>query len=148
MIWAVLLGVVVLALAAGLMLSARLVSRRPVLAQVAVEGAYLAVRPRGMIKILAFRGKLLLDRTAIRHVAVIDRTGIPRLGMRLHGTGTKNLQAGKFATDNQTGIVFMLVGCGQRFLRVDLGSGKIRYLVIQVSDPDQAAAELTAASRH
>ncbi|MFY9932609.1 MAG: hypothetical protein WAK82_31875 [Streptosporangiaceae bacterium] len=107
MISAVLLGVVVLALAAGLMLSARLVSRRPDLAQVAVEGAYLAVRPRG----------------------------------------TKNLQAGMFATDNQTGIVFMLVGRGQRFLRVDLGSGKIRYLVIQVSDPDQAAAELTANRR-
>lgn len=52
-----------------------------------------------------------------------------------------------FATDNQTGIVFMLVGRGQRFLRVDLGSGKIRYLVIQVSDPDQAAAELTANRR-
>lgn len=47
MISAVLLGVVVLALAAGLMLSARLVSRRPDLAQVAVEGAYLAVRPTG-----------------------------------------------------------------------------------------------------
>jgi hypothetical protein len=143
-IWAVAFGVAVVVLAAVLLLVAWLTGRQPDLAEVAIVGEHLVVRPRGLAKISAFRRKLVFERTAIRHVAVVDRTGIPRLGLKLRGTGTPNLQAGMFASDNQTGVVFLLVGRGQRLLRIDLARGQIRYLVLQVADPDQTAATLMA----
>ena len=136
-----------MALAAGLLLSGWVLGGRPDLARVSIEGDQLVIRRRGMVRILAFHRSLRLDRTAIRHVAVIDRAGIPPLGLRIRASGMPGLQAGMFSSDNQTGIVFMLAGRAHKFLRVDLGRGKIRYLVVQVADPDSLAAELLPGGR-
>lgn len=135
------------ALAAGLLFSGWVLGGRPDLAMVSIEEDRLMIRPRDMARILAFHRSLRLDRTAIRHVAVIDRGGIPALGLRIRGTGMPGLQAGMFSSSNQTGIVFMLVGRAQKLVRIDLGRGKIRYLVVQVADPDSLAAQVRASSQ-
>jgi hypothetical protein len=147
MIWAGIFGLVVVASVAGLLFSARLVSRRPDLARVGIEGGYLVVRLPWMATLVAFRRKLRFEQAAIKRVTAADRSDLPQLGLRLGGTGTPNLQAGRFATTNQTGLIFCLIGRAQRFLQIDFDRGDIRYLVVQVSDPDSLATELLRASR-
>lgn len=147
MIWAWVVGLIVAVSCIGLLLSARLASRRPDLARVGIEGEYLVVRLPWPAALAAFRRKLRFERDAIKRVAAIDRGNLPRLGLRLRGTGTRNLQAGRFTTTNQTGLIFCLVGCAHRFLQINFDRGDIRYLVVQVSDPDSVAAELLKASR-
>ncbi len=100
------------------------------------------------VALAAFRRKLRFERDAITRVAAIDRSDLPELGLRLLGTGMPNLQAGKFTTTNQTGLISLrLIGRASRFLQVNIGRGNIRYLVVQVSDPDSLAAELLKASQ-
>ncbi|MDQ2813864.1 MAG: hypothetical protein M3Z75_18845 [Actinomycetota bacterium] len=117
------------------------------MARIGIEGGYLVVRLPWMATLVAFRRKLRFEQAAIKRVAAVDRSDLPRLGLRLRGTGTPHLQAGRFATTNQTGLIFCLMGRAKRFLRVDFDRGDIRYLVVQVSDPDSLAAELSRASR-
>jgi hypothetical protein len=145
--WVAVFGCAVAALALGLLFSGWVLGGRPDLARVSIEGDRLMVRPRGMARLMAFHRSLRLDRTAIRQVAVIDRGGIPALGLRIRATGMPGLQAGMFSSSNQTGIVFMLVGRADKLVRIDLSLGKIRYLVVQVADPDSLAAQLLAGCR-
>jgi hypothetical protein len=90
---------------------------------------------------------VIKSKYAITRVPGIDRSDLPELGLRLLGTGMPNLQAGKFTTTNETGLIFCLIGRAPRFLQVNIGRGDIRYLVVQVSDPDSLAAELLKASQ-
>jgi hypothetical protein len=41
----------------------------------------------------------------------------------------------------------MLVERADKLVRIDLSRGKIRYLVVQVADPDSLAAQLLAGCR-
>jgi hypothetical protein len=144
MIWLLSYGILVLVLCLGLLFSGWLVSRRLELARVDIEDGYIVVRPLGLAKVLAFRRKLCFDQTSIRRAEAVSRSGLPGLGLRLRGTGMKNLQAGNFASTNQTGIIFCLIGRADKFLRIDLGRGKIRYAALQVKNPEILAARLAS----
>jgi len=144
MTWVLIIGAVIAGMCLGLLLSGWFLSGRPDLVRIGIEGEYLVVHPLAMAKVFAFRGKLRFERTAIRSVKAVDRDDYPPLGLRLAGTGLPYLLAGRFTTTNQTGLVFCLAGRARRFIQIDLDRGNIRYLVIQVRDPDSLAAELAA----
>jgi hypothetical protein len=128
-------GIIALVLILGLLISGWLVSRRLELARVDIGNDYVIVRPLGLAKVAAFRRKLCFDRAAIRRAEAGSRSGLPVPGLRLRGTGMKNLQAGILASTNRTGIIFCLTGRAEKFLRVNFGRGKIRYLALQVKNP-------------
>jgi hypothetical protein len=137
----VIIGSAVVLLAAGLLGAGWWLSYRPDLARVLTSGDQVVVRPIGVARLLAFRREFRLDRPAIQHVAAIGRDGLPHFGVRLLGTGMPGLLAGMF-TSTRDGRCFALVGRGDRFLRIDTGSGTVRCTVLQVRDPDLLAATL------
>jgi|SRR5450755_1583947 hypothetical protein len=144
MIIGVIFGSSAATLAVVLLLAGWLVSSRPDLARIRVEGGQVVIRPAGMVRVLAFRRVVRLDQSAIRQATAISRNELPAPRLRLLGTGMPGLQAGMFTTTGDKGICFLLVGRAQRFLRIDTDRGNVRLAVIQVRDPDLLAATLLA----
>lgn len=97
--------------------------------------------PLGVMRRLAFKNELRLDRRAIRRALVVNRSELPSRGLRTLGTGMPGLAAGRYRS-GKSGGSFWLAGRAPRLLLIDMDNGPLDSVVLQVRDPDQLAAQL------
>jgi hypothetical protein len=131
------------ALAVLVMVTGCLLAARGVLVDVAVEEGDLTVRPRGARWLFALRREVRAPLRAVTSVEVVDPKSV-RLGLRMPGTALPGvLLAGSYGTGAER--TFVLVGRARRVLLVGLSEGRHRRLLVQVADPDAAAAAIEMA---
>lgn len=132
---------VVVVLPLTLIMVGRQLAERPDLAQVTIVNDEVNIVPLGLMRRLAFNSGFQLDRRAIRRAVAVQRSELPSRGVRTFGTGMPGLSAGRYRS-GKSGSSFWLVGVAPRLLLIDMENGPLDYVVLQVRDPDQLAAQL------
>jgi hypothetical protein len=136
-----LLGLLVLVIGAGVA-----AARSGSLATVTVDGGRVVVAVRGVLKALAFKGRLEFP---VGHLvgAWYEPQARERrnLGLRMPGTALPGLVAGTYLSDE--GRSFWVYGTGDNAVVLELREEPYDYLVVEVADPQATVAALRAALR-
>ena len=109
--------------------------------QVKVTDNEVRIIPVGLMRKLALNQEPQLDRREIRRAVAVDRSELPVRGHRVLGTGMPGLAAGRYRS-GKSGASFWLAGRAPRLLLIDLEGGPLDFVVLQVRDPGQLAAQL------
>jgi hypothetical protein len=115
---------------------------RPDLAYVTTTGTGVRIVPRGALRLVSFRTRLVLDREWVRQVSVAACAELPPPGLRSPGLAVPGLRAGTYRRPEATS--YWLVGRAPRVLRLDLAGGPVDYVLMQVRDPDGLATRIRA----
>lgn len=115
---------------------------QPELARVEVADGTIRIVPRGVLRWLSFRTRLVLQQDWVRDVRVVACAQLPPAGLRSPGLAVPGLRAGTYRCPETTS--YWLVGRAARVLRLDLSGGPVDYVVLQVRDPGAVAARLGA----
>ena len=132
---------IVVVLPLTLLMAGRRLAERPDLAQVKVTENEVRIIPVGLMRKLALNQEPQLDRREIRRAVAVDRSELPARGHRVLGTGMPGLAAGRYRS-GKSGASFWLVGRAPRLLLIELEGGPLDFVVLQVRDPGQLAAQL------
>jgi len=132
---------IIVVLPLTLLMVGRRLAERPDLAQVKVTDNEVRIIPVGLMRKLALNQEPQLDRREIRRAVAVDRSELPVRGHRVLGTGMPGLAAGRYRS-GKSGASFWLAGRAPHLLLIDLEAGPLDFVVLQVRDPGQLAAQL------
>lgn len=108
----------------------------------------LRVDLSGWDAVWALRRQVNARASQVLDAQAVPRADTPPLGLRLPGTYVPRLVTAGAYRHRDHGWAFWCVYRAPRVLRVTLTDHRFRHLVLQVADPDEAAARIREACGH